>query len=216
MDTLDLQVDGFLFGAVKSGIRGKDRLDLALIYCTHPASAAAVFTTSQVKAAPVLLGIERIKSGKVQAVLVNSGIANACTGEEGMAKARGASASAALALGIDEELVQVSSTGVIGQQLDMACFDHLPHLVSGLAAERAMDVARAIMTTDTVPKIAVRTVEIGGDVGEDRRHGQGLRHDSAQHGHHAVVHHDRCGGLVRGPAADPDHQRQPVVQPDHR
>jgi glutamate N-acetyltransferase/amino-acid N-acetyltransferase len=162
MDTLDLRVDGFLFGAVKSGIRGKDRLDLALIYCTHPASAAAVFTTSQVKAAPVLLGIERIKSGRVQAVLVNSGIANACTGEEGMAKARGASASAALALGIDEELVQVSSTGVIGQQLDMACFDHLPHLVSGLAAERAMDVARAIMTTDTVPKIAVRTVEIEG------------------------------------------------------
>jgi len=162
MEALDLQVNGFLFGAVKSGIRGKDRLDLALIYCTVPATAAAVFTTSQVKAAPVLLGMERIKSGLVQAVLVNSGIANACTGEEGMAKARGAAASAALALGISEELVQVSSTGVIGQQLDMSCFDHLPWLVSGLGPELAMDVARAIMTTDTVPKTAIRTLTING------------------------------------------------------
>ena len=162
MEELDLQVDGFLFGAVKSGIRGKDRLDLALIYSTVPAAAAAVFTTSQVKAAPVLLGMERIKSGRVQAVLVNSGIANACTGDEGMAKARGAAASAALALGIAEDLVQVSSTGVIGQQLDMACFDHLPRLAAGLGPERAMEVARAIMTTDTVPKTAVRTLMIGG------------------------------------------------------
>jgi glutamate N-acetyltransferase/amino-acid N-acetyltransferase len=157
-----MQVDGFLFGAVKSGIRGKDRLDLALISCPSPATAAAVFTTSQVKAAPVLLGIERIKTGLVQAVLVNSGIANACTGEEGMAKARGAAASAALALGIDENLVQVSSTGVIGQQLDMSCFDHLPRLVAGLGPERAMDVAHAIMTTDTVPKTAVRSLSLHG------------------------------------------------------
>ncbi|MDD5758187.1 MAG: bifunctional glutamate N-acetyltransferase/amino-acid acetyltransferase ArgJ [Desulfobulbaceae bacterium] len=162
MDALDLQVDGFLFGAVKSGIRGKDRLDLALISCTAPATAAAVFTTSQVKAAPVLLGMERIKSGQVQAVLVNSGIANACTGKEGMAKARGAAASAALALGISEELIQVSSTGVIGQQLDMRCFEHLPRLVAGLGPDRAMDVARAIMTTDTVPKTAIRTLLIDG------------------------------------------------------
>ena len=162
MAELDLQVNGFLFGAVKAGIRGKDRLDLALITCTAPAAAAAVFTTSQVKAAPVLLGMERIKSGRVQAILVNSGIANACTGAEGMAKARGASAAAALALQISEDLVQISSTGVIGQQLDMACFDHLPRLVAGLAPDRAMDVARAIMTTDTVPKVAVRRVTIGG------------------------------------------------------
>ena len=162
MSELDLRVDGFLFGAVKAGIRGKDRLDLALIYCTVPASAAAVFTTNQVKAAPVLLGLERIKGGRVQAVLVNSGIANACTGEEGLARARGASASAALALGINEDLIQVSSTGVIGQQLDMACFDHLPRLVDGLKTEHAMEVARAIMTTDTVPKTAVRTITIDG------------------------------------------------------
>jgi len=164
MDELDLRVNGFLFSAVKAGIRGKDRLDLALIYCTVPATAAGVFTTNQVKAAPVLLGMERIKGGKAQAILVNSGIANACTGGEGMAKARGASASVALALNIGEELVQVSSTGVIGQQLDMACFDHIPRLASGLAADRAMDVAHAIMTTDTVPKVAKRTVTISGQL----------------------------------------------------
>lgn len=162
MGDIHFQVEGFLFGAVKSGIRGKDRLDLAMIYCTVPAAAAAVFTTSQVKAAPVLLGIERIKGGKGQAILVNSGIANACTGAEGMDKARAASALVAQALGIDENLVQVSSTGVIGQQLDMACFSHVGRLVSVLAADRAMDVARAIMTTDTVPKTAVRTVTING------------------------------------------------------
>jgi len=158
----DLRVAGFVFGAVKSGIRGKDRLDLALIACSTPATAAAVFTTSQVKAAPVLLGIERIKSGLAQAILVNSGIANACTGEEGMVKARGAAAAAALALGIDEELVQVSSTGVIGQQLEMSCFDHLPRLVESLGPDQAMDVARAMMTTDTVPKTAVRRLSING------------------------------------------------------
>lgn len=162
MENQDFQVDGFLFGAVKSGIRGKDRLDLALIYCTVPAAAAAVFTTSQVKAAPVLLGIERIKGGRVQAILVNSGIANACTGAEGMDKARTASAFAAQALGIDEDLIQVSSTGVIGQQLDLACFSHVGRLASVLGADRAMDVAQAIMTTDTVPKTAVRRVTIGG------------------------------------------------------
>jgi len=162
MEDNDLRVDGFLFGAVKSGIRGKDRLDLALIYCTEPAAAAAVFTTSQVKAAPVLLGMERIKGGRVQAILVNSGIANACTGAEGMDKARAASSLAAQALSIDEGLVQVSSTGVIGQQLDMGCFAHVRRLAGELAADRAMDVARAIMTTDTVPKTAVRTATIGG------------------------------------------------------
>ncbi len=162
MAELDLRVNGFLFSAIKAGIRGKDRLDMGLIYALAPAAAAGVFTTNQVKAAPVLLGMERIKGGRVQAVLVNSGIANACTGIEGMAKARGAAAATALAMKISEELVQVSSTGVIGQQLDMACFDRLPQLAAGLEADRAMDVARAIMTTDTVPKVAVRTVTIDG------------------------------------------------------
>lgn len=158
----DLSVKGFSFSAVESGIRGKKRLDMGLAYCDHPASAAAVFTTARVKAAPVLLGIERIKSGKVQAVLVNSGIANACTGEEGMRNARTSSAMLAAALQISEELVQVSSTGVIGQQLEMGCFGAIPELVRGLAADRLVDLARAIMTTDTVQKKAVKEIVLGG------------------------------------------------------
>ncbi|HSR36196.1 MAG TPA: bifunctional ornithine acetyltransferase/N-acetylglutamate synthase, partial [Desulfurivibrionaceae bacterium] len=84
----NFMVQGFRGGAVKSGIRGKDRLDLALIVSDRPATAAGVFTTSQVKAAPVVLGHERLKKGKAQAILVNSGIANACTGEEGMRNAK--------------------------------------------------------------------------------------------------------------------------------
>ncbi|MDA8418563.1 MAG: bifunctional glutamate N-acetyltransferase/amino-acid acetyltransferase ArgJ [Desulfobacteraceae bacterium] len=162
MGECDLRVAGFKFGAVKAGIRGKDRLDLGLICADRPASAAGVFTTNQVKAAPVLLDQERIKSGRAQAILVNSGIANACTGAQGLALARLAAGKAASALGIDEELVQVSSTGVIGQQLDPACFEHIPRLAAGLSPELGMEVARAIMTTDTVPKTARRTVAIGG------------------------------------------------------
>ncbi|MBW2466422.1 MAG: bifunctional ornithine acetyltransferase/N-acetylglutamate synthase, partial [Deltaproteobacteria bacterium] len=77
-------IKGFKYSAVASGIRKKDRLDLGLIFSEDPAVAAGVFTTSRVKAAPVLLDMERIGQGRAQAVLVNSGVANACTGEKGM------------------------------------------------------------------------------------------------------------------------------------
>jgi len=159
----DLRVKGFSAAAVKSGIRGKDRLDMGLIASDVPADGAAVFTTNRVKAAPVLLGMEHLAAGRIQAILVNSGIANACTGEEGMAKARMCAAMAADALDIDQELVQVASTGVIGMQLDLECFRFgVPKLVKALASEGLPDVARAIMTTDTVPKWAVREFSLDG------------------------------------------------------
>ncbi len=158
----DLSVNGFQFSAVKAGIRGKDRLDLGLIYCEREAQAAAVFTTNIVKAAPVLLGMERLANGRIQAVMINASIANACTGAEGMANAKSAAKMVASALGISEELVLVSSTGVIGQQLDMTCFEKA---VPGLAAARdvgaAQKLAQAIMTTDTVEKTALRKIKIG-------------------------------------------------------
>jgi len=156
-------VQGFRGGAVKSGIRGKDRLDLGLIVSDSPAAAAGVFTTSQVKAAPVVLGCERLKNGKAQAILVNSGIANACTGEEGMRNARLTSAMVADALGVADELVQVSSTGVIGMQLEVECFRFgIPRLAGRLSPDALSEVALAMMTTDTVPKTAVREFAIGG------------------------------------------------------
>jgi glutamate N-acetyltransferase/amino-acid N-acetyltransferase len=163
MDNI-LQVPGFKAAAVKSGIRGKDRLDLGLIVSEGPAAAAGVFTTSRVKAAPVVLDMERLdKGGRAQAILVNSGIANACTGENGRRQALLASRLAAEALGIEEDLVQVASTGVIGEQIDMDCFRKgIPLLVEKLAESGLPEVARAIMTTDTVPKTAVRVVELGG------------------------------------------------------
>lgn len=158
-----LTVRGFRAAAVKSGIRGKDRLDLGLIVSEVPATLAGVFTRNRVAAAPVLLDRERLKSGRAQAILVNSGIANACTGAEGMRHSRMTGAMAADALGIDEELVQVASTGVIGMPLEVECFRRgMPKLVAALEPAGLEQVSRAIMTTDTVPKTASRTFTLAG------------------------------------------------------
>ncbi|MDH3392898.1 MAG: bifunctional ornithine acetyltransferase/N-acetylglutamate synthase, partial [Desulfobulbaceae bacterium] len=137
---IDLQVQGFTGAAVAAHIRKKDRLDLALIYSEVPAVAAGVFTTSQVKAAPVLLGMERLKSGRAQAIMINSGIANACTGTTGMQFARATGKLVADGLGVDEGLVQVSSTGVIGEQLRTAPFEAaVPGLIKKLSADGLAD-----------------------------------------------------------------------------
>ena len=96
----NLQVKGFKAAAIKAGIRGRDRLDLALMVCEKSATAAGVFTTNLVKAAPVLLDMERLASGKARAILVNAGIANACTGAEGLARAKRSAELAAAELGM--------------------------------------------------------------------------------------------------------------------
>jgi len=159
----DIHVPGFKAGAVKAGIRGKDRLDVGLMFSEVPSSAAGVFTTSRVKAAPVLLGAENLKRGKAQAIIVNSGIANACTGKEGILLAKKTASLVAEQLGIDPALVQVSSTGVIGEQLEIGLFEKcMAPLVDSLKPEGLSDVARAIMTTDTVPKTAQRVLTLGG------------------------------------------------------
>ncbi|MDP1993196.1 MAG: bifunctional glutamate N-acetyltransferase/amino-acid acetyltransferase ArgJ [Syntrophales bacterium] len=158
-----LTVPGFKAAAVKAGIRGKDRLDVALIFSEVPAAAAGVFTTSKVKAAPVLLDMEYLRDGKAQAIIVNSGIANACTGKPGMELALGTSRLVAAQLGLADDLVLVASTGVIGQQLDLAIFSNcMPPLAESLRNDGFSDVARAMMTTDTVPKTARREVELSG------------------------------------------------------
>ncbi len=158
-----LQVPGFKAGAVKAGIRGKDRLDVGLIYSSTPADAAAVFTTSQVKAAPVLLDMEHLQGGKAQAIIVNSGIANACTGKEGMKLARATAALVAGELAIAEQLVQVCSTGVIGEPIELELFDKcMGSLAASLTETGFAQVSQAIMTTDTVPKTARRTLVLAG------------------------------------------------------
>jgi glutamate N-acetyltransferase/amino-acid N-acetyltransferase len=156
-------INGFSYAAARGGIRGKDRLDIGLIYCDTPAKGAGVFTTNRVKAAPVVLDMERLAGGRAQAILVNSGIANACTGRQGEETARLSASLAAAALGVPEEMVLVASTGVIGMQLEIANFEKvMDELAAGLAPDRYEDVARAMMTTDTVPKIASRSVAING------------------------------------------------------
>lgn len=158
-----MKIDGFYFSAVPAHIRYANKLDLGLIYADSPCVTAGVFTRSQVKAAPVLLDIERLeKNAKMQAVLVNSGNANACTGDAGMQAALTTGQLAADQLGIDPEKILLASTGVIGEQLNVEAFDaNMEQLVTNLSAESFSDVAQAIMTTDTVPKIAKRTCTLG-------------------------------------------------------
>ncbi len=162
---LSMEVKGFSAAAVEAGIRYQDRLDLGLIYSDRPAVTAGVFTTNRVKAAPVLLDQERLKQGQAQAILVNSGNANACTGEQGMEFARLTAEMAANRLKIDPAQVLVASTGVIGEPLDAQPFaDAMPELVASLSRDGFSDLARAMMTTDTHPKIATRTIAIDGTV----------------------------------------------------
>lgn len=158
-----MRVQGFTAAATAAGIKYANRADLGLIFSRVPAAAAGVFTTNRVKAAPVLLDRERMRAGRAQAILVNSGNANACTGEAGMRAAQACSALTAQALGIDEQLVQVASTGVIGQPLPLQPFEKaVPELVNNLGADRLCEVARAMMTTDLVEKTVSTQVSIKG------------------------------------------------------
>ncbi|WP_028585527.1 bifunctional glutamate N-acetyltransferase/amino-acid acetyltransferase ArgJ [Desulfogranum mediterraneum] len=158
-----MQVKGFNASAVQAGIRYADRLDLGLITSDVPAVTAGVFTTNTVKAAPVLIDMDRLRNGQVQAVLINSGNANACTGEEGMETALATSSLVARQLEIQEELVQLASTGVIGEQLPLAPFqEHVAELVAGLAPENFPKLAQAMMTTDTMAKTAFTSVDLDG------------------------------------------------------
>jgi glutamate N-acetyltransferase / amino-acid N-acetyltransferase len=158
-----MEIKGFKFSAVEAAIKKPGRLDLALIYSETPAAVAAVFTTNKVKAAPVLLDEERLRSGSCRAVVVNSGNANACTGSQGMADARATTHLVAEQLGLAEESVLVASTGVIGVPLPMGRLaGAIPTLTGSIGNGTLDDVAAAIMTTDTFPKQETRQGNAGG------------------------------------------------------
>ncbi len=149
-------VPGFQFAATAAGIKKTGGLDLALMVADQPGAAAGVFTRNRVKAAPVLLCRERLRSGKAQAILVNSGNANAATGPGGLAAARETTRLAAELLDVPERLVLPASTGVIGQPLPVSRINEaVAELVANLAPEGLPEVAQAIMTTDTRPKTAI-------------------------------------------------------------
>lgn len=154
---------GYRYSTVEAAIKKPGRRDMALIVSDLPAVAAAVFTTNRVVAAPVILSRRRIEKGKCRAILVNSGNANACTGDQGLADASRTSRMVADALGIDPDSIQVASTGVIGVPLPMDRISRsIPPLVDGVGRSSLDEVARAIMTTDTFPKVAHRTISLDG------------------------------------------------------
>jgi len=154
---------GFRAAGIHCGIK-ENKKDLALLVCDTLASAAGMFTTNAIRAAPVLLSQERIQSGVARAIIVNSGNANACTGAQGMRDAAEMTSLTAEHLGLAEEFVLVASTGVIGIPLPMAPIrSGIPEVVTELSAdgERA---AEAILTTDAFPKTAAVQLEIGGEL----------------------------------------------------
>jgi glutamate N-acetyltransferase/amino-acid N-acetyltransferase len=159
---MKIEVPGFVAGAIGAGLKKNKKKDLGIIFSEVPASAAAVFTANQVQAAPVLLDKERIKSGRAQAIVANSGNANACVGPCGLRDAKAMARAAAQAFGIAEELVLVASTGVIGQPLDIPAIEAaLPRLSGQLNPSGLLEVAEAIMTTDTFPKAISRQTLVG-------------------------------------------------------
>jgi len=146
---------GFRAAGGTAGLKPSGAPDLGVLVADTPCSAAGVFATNAFAAAPVELCRERLADGTAQAVLVNSGQANAATGEAGERDARAATAALAEGLGIEDALVLGCSTGVIGEPVHMTeLLDALPDMIRALSRSGGPDFARAIMTTDTVPKQA--------------------------------------------------------------
>ena len=154
---------GFKAAGIAAGIKKNGRPDIGLLLSDTPATVAGMFTTNRVQAAPVHLDRERITGGICRAVVVNSGNANCCTGKQGLADASETARLAAERLDLPPEQVLVASTGVIGQPLPMAAIAAaMPALTDALAADGWGAFARAIMTTDTVPKTVVQSGKLGG------------------------------------------------------
>jgi len=155
-------VPGFMAGGIHAGIKEKDLKDLALIVSTVPSKVSAVFTTNAFKAAPVLLDQKRIKSGTAQAILVNSGNANAATGAKGYEDAVSMARFASGHLHIKEEHILVASTGIIGHRLPIEKIEaQMGSLVKVLHEKGIPEAGEAIMTTDKFPKMACRKGIIG-------------------------------------------------------
>jgi glutamate N-acetyltransferase/amino-acid N-acetyltransferase len=153
---------GFLFSSAEAAIKKPGKKDLALIVSQREASIAGIFTTNTIKAAPVKLDMKKICSGRAQAIIVNSGNANACTGIKGMQDAIEIMRLVASGLMVKPSLVYNCSTGIIGEPLPMSRIrSKISELIRNLGKSTVEDVAKAIMTTDTFPKIVTRKVRIG-------------------------------------------------------
>jgi len=166
---------GFIAGATHAGIKKEKNLDLAILASEVPCDAAGLFTRNRIKAAPVVLCQQRLSGGKATGVVINSGCANACTGEQGMADAEEMARLAAAVIGTSPEQVLVASTGVIGHMLPMERVRAGVKQIT-LSRDGGHEMARAIMTTDTVPKEGTVRVKEGGYTIGGAAKGAGMIH----------------------------------------
>lgn len=162
--TQAVQCQGFQAAGMAAGIKKKaGLLDLGVIYSQAPATVAGMFTRNRVMAAPVVLTKDRVAGGMARVIVANAGCANCCTGPQGMDHARRMADCAAAGLGLDESQVLVASTGVIGAPLPVEKIQAaMPQLIIQLRPDGFEDFSRAIMTTDTVPKLAQRQAAMDG------------------------------------------------------
>jgi len=156
-------VQGFRFAGMACGIKAESTPDLGVIVADEEVPTAAMFTRNRIKAAPVLVAQQRIERGRAQAILVNSGNANACTGKAGLEACKATTARLADALDVSDGLVLPASTGVIGEALPFERITAaVPGLVERLSPDAAGDFARAILTTDRWPKVSSIQLTVGG------------------------------------------------------
>lgn len=153
---------GFKFGAAKAAIKKPDRFDMGLIFCESGAAAAGAFTRNTVVAAPVVVCCERVPADLVHAVIVNSGNANACTGEQGEIDVRRLTERLAEILGVKPESVLPCSTGVIGQRLPVERMLNALPAVAADVSDDPSDFSASIMTTDRFQKMSERRLTLGG------------------------------------------------------
>jgi glutamate N-acetyltransferase/amino-acid N-acetyltransferase len=158
----DAACPGFRFAGIVAGIKKVPRPDLGLVLADDDVPTAAVFTRNLVRAAPVRISEERVRAGLARAIIVNSGNANAATGERGLEDARAMAHYAAKAIGCDEKRVLVASTGVIGAPLPIErIVEHTPALHQAARTDGLEDFTRAIMTTDRFEKRALAILPLG-------------------------------------------------------
>ena len=156
-------VKGIKATGISAKLKKSEKKDMALIYSEEKAVSAAVFTKNLAKAAPIILDIEHVENKNTQAIIINSGNANSCTGDTGLANAKKMTELVANKLGLSAEEVLVQSTGIIGVQLDMEKIENgIEKVVENLSEDGGIDAATAIMTTDTFVKQICLEIEIAG------------------------------------------------------
>ena len=211
-------VRGLRMATASAGIKYKNRTDVLMMVFDAPAAVAGVFTKSKCPSAPVDFCRQIFSHGTARAVVVNSGNANAFTGVKGRQATELTAKSAASAVGCGENEVYLASTGVIGEPLDATKFAGvLDQMQSDATGDFWFEAAKAIMTTDTYPKVATRERRDRRRLRHDQRHCQGRRDDRTRHGDDAVLRcHRRRYRALRAAGAAVGRRRSDLQFDDRR